>query len=96
MKVLAESTLTSKEQLTLPRAIRRLLDVRAGDSLVWGLDDHGHVTVEAGRPHTLADVRAAVAAAAAAGPVPPPSAPVTPAKMKAGIAAAMRRKHAVR
>ena len=97
MKVLAESTLTTKEQLTLPRAIRRLLDVRAGDSLVWGLDEQGHVTVEAGRPHTLADVRAAVAAAAAAaGPVPPPPAPVTPAKMKAGIAAAMMRKHAVR
>lgn len=93
MKIIAESTLTSKEQLTLPQAVRRLLGVSAGDSLVWGLDDHGNLTVEAGRPHTLADVRAAVAAA---GPVAPPRAPVTIEKMKAGIATAVRRRHAVR
>ena len=93
MKVLAESTLTTKEQLTLPKAIRRLLGVKSGDSLVWGIDERGRVTVDAGRPHTLADVRAAIAAA---GPVTLPPAPVTTKTMKAGIAAAVRRKHAGR
>lgn len=93
MKILAESSLTTKEQLTLPLAIRRLLGVKAGDSLVWGLDDQGHVTVEAGRPHTLEDVRAAVAAAR---PGVPAFKPVTVERMKAGIAAAIRRKHAGR
>jgi len=93
MRILAESTLTTKEQLTLPLAIRRLLHVQAGDSLVWGLDDQGRVTVEAGRPHTLADIRAAVAAA---GSSVSPSAPVSIDDMKAGIAAEMRRRHAGR
>lgn len=90
MKVLAESTLTAKEQLTLPRVIRRLLGVKAGDSVVWNLGEDGRLTVEAGRPHTLADVRAAVAGA---GPATPPPVSVTPGKMKAGIASAMRLKH---
>lgn len=91
MKFLAESSLTSKEQLTLPLAIRRLLGVKAGDSLVWGLDNQGHVIVEAGRPNTLEDVRAAVAAAR---PEVPAVKRVTVRGMKAGIVAAMRRKHA--
>ena len=88
MKILAESTLTSKEQLTVPRAVRRLLDVQAGDCLVWSLDEDGRLVVSAGRPHTLADIRAAVAAAGAM----KPKRPVTVTGMKAGIAAAMRGK----
>jgi bifunctional DNA-binding transcriptional regulator/antitoxin component of YhaV-PrlF toxin-antitoxin module len=90
MKIIAESSLTSKEQLTLPLAIRRILGVKAGDSLVWGLDDQGQITVEAGRPHTLEDVRAAVAAAR---PELPAGKRATVEGMKAGIADAMRRKH---
>jgi hypothetical protein len=78
MRIVAESTLTSKEQLTLPQAVRRLLGVKAGDSVVWGFDERGQLVVEAGRPHTLADVRAAVAAA---GQVAPPRVPVTTGKM---------------
>ena len=93
MKILATSTLTSKEQLTLPSAIRKLLGVRAGDSLLWSLDEDGRVTVEAGRPHTLADVRAAVAAA---GPLSRRQRPATVEEMNAGIADALRRKHARR
>ena len=30
MKILAESTLTSKEQLTVPKVVRQLLDLHAG------------------------------------------------------------------
>lgn len=94
MKILAVSTLTSKEQLTVPQVVRRLLGIKAGDSLAWGLDDRGLLMVEAGRPNTLADVRAAIAAA---GPVGPPDGPPpTVAEMKAGIATAVGRKHANR
>lgn len=93
MKVIAESNLTTKEQLTLPLAIRRLLGVKAGDRLLWGIDNQGRVTVEAGRQHSLEDVRKAVAAAR---PGLRAKAPVTREEMKAGIATAMRRKHARR
>src|SRR5205085_7300449 len=61
MKILAESTLTSKEQLTVPKVVRQLLDLHAGDSLVWSLDKQGQLVVSGGRPHSLADIRAAVA-----------------------------------
>ncbi|HEV2987500.1 MAG TPA: hypothetical protein VG759_03605 [Candidatus Angelobacter sp.] len=51
MKILAESTLTSKEQLTVPQVVRRLLNVRAGDSLVWqGIKDGVTVAVSQGKP----------------------------------------------
>lgn len=93
MRVVGESSLTSKEQLTLPAAIRRLLGVKAGDRLLWCLDDEGRVTVAAGRPHSLTDVREAVAAVR---PGLARRGPVTGKDMKAGIAAAMKRKHARR
>jgi len=87
VKILAESTLTSKEQLTVPKVVRQLLDVHAGDSLVWSLDEQGQLVVSGGRPNALADIRAAVAAA---GPAHTRKA-VTVEDMKSGIAAAMRR-----
>jgi bifunctional DNA-binding transcriptional regulator/antitoxin component of YhaV-PrlF toxin-antitoxin module len=93
MRILAESRLTSKEQLTVPQPVRRLLGVHAGDSLVWGVDDRGQLVVEVGRTNTLADVRAAVAAA---GPVTAPAEGVTTREMKAGIASLLKKKHARR
>jgi len=89
MKILAESTLTSKEQLTVPKVVRQLLDIHAGDSLVWGLDEQGQLVVSGGRPNSLADIRAAVAAA---GPLHTPKS-ISVEDMKSGFAAAMRRKH---
>ncbi len=89
VKVLAESTLTSKEQLTVPKVVRQLLDVHSGDSLVWSLDEQGRLVVSGGRPNSLADIRAAVAAA---GPTPRRRR-VTVKAMKSAIAAAMREKH---
>lgn len=89
MKILAESTLTSKEQLTVPKAVRQLLDVHAGDSLVWSLDEQGQLVVSGGRSHSLADIRAAVAAA---GRIHTRKG-VTVDDMKSGIAAKMRSKH---
>ena len=63
MKILAESTLTGKGQLTVSKVVRQLLDLHAGDSLVWGLDTEGRLVVSGGRTNTLEDIRAAIAAA---------------------------------
>ena len=89
MKILAESTLTSKEQLTVPKVVRQMLDLHAGDSLVWSLDAEGRLVVSGGRPNTLEDIRAAVSAAGKA----KTPAGVTIEDMKAGIARAVRSKH---
>ena len=98
MKILAESTLTSKEQLTVPKVVRQLLDLHAGDSLVWSLDAEGRLVVSGGRTNTLEDIRAAVAAAAEKTQGKPGGKSKTPARvtiedMKAGIARAVRSKH---
>ena len=96
MKILAESTLTSKEQLTVPKVVRQLLDLHAGDSLVWSLDVEGRLVVSGGRTNTLEDIRAAVAAAAKAEGKSGQSKTlrdVTIEDMKAGIARAVRSKH---
>src|SRR5215467_3518219 len=86
MKILAESTITSKEQLTVPKAVRKLLDLHAGDSLVWSLDADGRLVVSCGRTNTLQDIRAAVAAAEKTGSKSKRPAGVTIGDMKAGIA----------
>ena len=98
MKILAESTLTSKGQLALPKVVRQLLNVHAGDRLVWSLDAAGRLVVSGGRTNTLEDIRAAVAAAAnktedKSGGTSKKSARVTIRHMKAGIAQAVRDKH---
>jgi bifunctional DNA-binding transcriptional regulator/antitoxin component of YhaV-PrlF toxin-antitoxin module len=93
VKILAESTLTSKEQLTVPKVVRQLLDLHAGDSLVWSLDAQGRLVVSGGRTNTLEDIRAAVAAAEKAGSKAKTPARVTIEDMKAGIARAIRSKH---
>jgi len=90
MRTIAESRVTSKQQLTLPQAIRRLLGVGAGDSLLWQLDETGRIVVEPGRRHGLASIREAVAAA---GPLPVRSSPATVEDMKAGLVETIRSKH---
>jgi AbrB family looped-hinge helix DNA binding protein len=89
MEILARSRLTSKEQLSLPAVIRRLLGIKAGDELVWVREDDGRLLVKSGRSMTLADIRASLAAAG----VQPPAGPVSSAAMKAGIAKHIREKH---
>ena len=93
MKILAESTLTSKEQLTVPKVVRQLLDLHAGDSLVWSLDAEGRLVVSGGRMNTLQDIRAAVAAAGKPGEASKMLARETIEDMKSGIARAVRSKH---
>jgi bifunctional DNA-binding transcriptional regulator/antitoxin component of YhaV-PrlF toxin-antitoxin module len=91
MRTIAESKITSKQQLTLPQPIRRLLGVDAGDSLLWRLDESGNIVVEPGRRHTLADIRRAVEAA---GPPSGTAIPATVEEMKAGLLETIRSKHA--
>jgi len=69
LEILAESTLTSKGQVTIPLAVRTRYQLDAGDSLVWRLERDGRLVVEPRRSLSLADIRAAAAAAGA--PVPP-------------------------
>lgn len=42
-----KSTLTSKGQITLPKAVRETLAVHPGDRLAFRIHDDGTVTVEA-------------------------------------------------
>lgn len=93
MKILAESTLTSKEQLTVPKVVRQLLDLHAGDSLVWSLDTEGRLVVSGGRTNTLEDIRTAVAAAEKTEGKSKKPSRVTIEDMKAGITRAIRSKH---
>jgi AbrB family looped-hinge helix DNA binding protein len=89
MQVLARSRLTSKEQLSLPVAIRRLLGVEAGDELVWMRDQDGRILVEPARRFALTEIRAAVDAL---GPRRGKK-PVSRREMRHGIAKHMRAKH---
>ena len=93
VKILAESTLASKEQLTVPKVVRQLLDLHAGDTVVWSLNAEGRLVVSCGCTNTLEDTRAAVAAAEKTKGKTKKHAGVTIEDMKAGIARAVRRKH---
>jgi len=91
-EVEVEMTLTAEIGRTrLP--VRQLLDLHAGDSLVWSLDAEGRLVVSGGRQNTLEDIRAAVAAAEKTERKSKMPARVTIEDMKAGIARAIRSKH---
>jgi AbrB family looped-hinge helix DNA binding protein len=92
MEVLARSRLTSKEQLSLPAVIRRLLGIQAGDELVWIREDDGRLLVKAGRSLTLAQIREALTTSG----VRPPAKPVSLKAMKEGIAKHIKEKHGLR
>ena len=51
---MAISTLTSKGQLTLPRAIRTRLNVHTGDTVDFVIEPDGRVVVQAGRSDVAA------------------------------------------
>lgn len=107
--VLAQSTLTSKGQITIPVAIRAMLHLNTGDRIVWGRNEAGHLIVEPGLTSTLADIWAAIDSVDSKGPakiakaggggsqvkVPrkKPQKRVTVEAMDAGISKAMRKKY---
>jgi AbrB family looped-hinge helix DNA binding protein len=48
MRVLGDSRVTGKFQATIPKAVRKLLQLHSGDRLVF-LIQHGHVLVKRGK-----------------------------------------------
>ena len=87
-QVLAESILTSKGQVTIPKAIRSLYQLDEGDSLVWRQETDGRLVVEPKRSFTLADIRSAIAAAG----VPSPPRAFTDEEMDDAIAQGLEAK----
>jgi AbrB family looped-hinge helix DNA binding protein len=65
LEALAESTLTSKGQVTIPQSIRSMYHLDAGDSLVWRRDKEGRLMVEPKRTLTIEDIWAAIEVAGA-------------------------------
>ncbi|HOL55718.1 MAG TPA: type II toxin-antitoxin system PrlF family antitoxin [bacterium] len=45
-KVKTTSTITSKFQVTIPKRIRELLDVKEGDKLIFTVNDRGEITIK--------------------------------------------------
>jgi AbrB family looped-hinge helix DNA binding protein len=54
-----EAKVTSKGQLTVPAALRKALNLKPGDKVVFVQDAGGHVAIEA-RTKTLAGLRGVV------------------------------------
>ena len=69
------STLTSKGQTTIPKAVRRHLGLKPGDKIRFLVEDDGRVVVLPATLH-LRDLR---------GSLPKPSKPVSVARMRAAI-----------
>ena len=72
---MATSTITSKGQTTIPKAIRRHLGLKPGDKIHFLVEDDGRVVVLPATLH-LRDLR---------GSLPKPSKPVSLARMKEAI-----------
>ena len=50
------STITSKGQVTIPRAVRHELDLHAGDRLTWSLRENGTFEVRKERARPLGTI----------------------------------------
>ncbi len=53
------STVSSKGQVTLPSELRRFLDIKAGDKIVFSVDDEGSVRIRRAKYPTLESLRGA-------------------------------------
>jgi len=82
-----QSRLTSQGQVSVPAAVRRLLQLTPGSVLVWTADGE-RVTVERARQHSTAEVHQALFEGQA------PAAPAV--ATDEGIRRYMRRRHAGR
>jgi AbrB family looped-hinge helix DNA binding protein len=48
-----EAKLTSKGQITIPREIRRMLNLKSGDQLSFNISEHGIILEKSSRPLTI-------------------------------------------
>ena len=76
-RIMPIAKITSKGQITIPREIRELLGLQAGDSISFVTDEEGHVTF----------MRASKSVTSLKGIVPKPEKPVSLEEMKATIRA---------
>lgn len=83
-----QTKLTSQGQVSVPAAIRHLLALTPGSSLVW-TQEEGRVTVQRAVRHTTSDVHRALFA-----DEEPGNEPKTLAELKQGIRQRMKIRHA--
>ena len=83
-----QTKLTSQGQVSVPAAIRQLLALTPGSTLVW-TQEEGRVTVQRAVRHSTADVHQALFADEAQ-----KLAPKTLAELKQGIRQRMKSRHA--
>ena len=87
-----QTKLTSQSQVSVPAAIRNLLNLTPGSMLVWK-EEAGRISVERAVRHSTAEVHQALFGADVA---PAPTVIKTPEEHKEGIRQLMRRRHAGR
>ncbi len=83
-----QTKLTSQSQVSVPAAIRHLLALTPGSTLVW-TQEEGRVTVQRAVRHTTSDVHQALFADAV-----PNAAPKSLTELKQGIRNRMKSRHA--
>ncbi len=87
-----QTKITSQGQVSVPAAIRQVLALTPGSSLIW-TQDQGRVTVERAVRHNTADVHQALFGDGAPTTAKAAS-PKTLAELKQGIRQAMKKRHA--
>ena len=87
-----QTKITSQGQVSVPAAIRQILALTPGSSLVW-TQDQGRVTVERAVRHSTTDVHQALFLEGSASPQQAVK-PKTLAELKQGIRQNMKNRHA--
>jgi AbrB family looped-hinge helix DNA binding protein len=87
-----QTKLTSQGQVSVPAAVRNLLNLTPGSVLVWK-EEGGRISVERAVRHSTAEVHQALFDDAVA---TAPAAAKTPEELKQGIRQLMKRRHAGR
>jgi len=59
-KIKRTTTVTSKFQVTIPKEIREILDVKEGDKLIFTIDDKGEVVIKKAVIVTLDELSALI------------------------------------
>ncbi len=83
-----QTKMTSQGQVSVPAAIRQLLALTPGSTLVW-TQEEGRVTVHRAVRHSTSEVHQALFAEVA-----PETAPKTLAELKQGVRQHMKNRHA--
>lgn len=87
-----QTKITSQGQVSVPAAIRQILALTPGSSLIW-TQDQGRVTVERAVRHSTTDVHQ-VLFPDASDAMPTETKPKTLAELKQGIRQNMKSRHA--